>query len=321
MAANEPRSPLPWLLVVGMAGLITAALLANRAARKPDTPAQAEPFRILCTFLPPYVMTLNVVGDTPGVAVELLIAPETGCPHGYSARAKDLKRIAAADVIVANGLGVEGFLERLTRGETTPLITLSDGCEVLPARCHGHDHDADHDHGEINPHVWVSPRQAIRQVESLVARLSEIDPERAEQYRENGAAFSARLETLHTEMKAAADRFENRNVVTFHDAFDYLAHDLDLHVVATLAQDPSHAPSAGEMARIIDAIKRADAAAVFYEPAYSDRLARTVARDAGVPVFPLNPFNSIDGEVTARSYEEVMRANLETLQQALVSTP
>lgn len=299
--------------------------------------ADGSELTVLCTFLPVHVLTLNVVGDAPGVNVQLLVPPNVGCPHSYAMRSGDLKRVGRAGVIVANGLGIEGFLDEAIRQNASGrLITISDGCDVLYTRCEHATHHPDdergddggagdahnHEHGDENPHVWVSPLQAIRQVRSLARQLADADPQRAELYEANGEAYVLRLQALHKDMRTAADAFGNRRIVTFHDAFAYLARDLGLDVVATLTVDPGHQISATKMAEVIRTIRRTGAAAVFCEPAYSDAAARSVADEAGgIPVLMLNPLNTIDGEPTAESYEQVMRQNLEVLEKALASAP
>src|SRR5690606_20922099 len=149
-----------------------------------------------------------------------------------------------------------------------------------------HDHHG-HDHGSVNPHVWVSPRQAAIQVRALGDGLAARDPEHAAAYRANAAAYADRLTALHERMRAASRQFTNRRIVPFHDAFAYLARDLDLEVVATLTQDPDHAPSARRIADTIGVIRETRPAAIFFEPAYSDRLARSVSSETGVAMYAL----------------------------------
>ncbi|MCI0437127.1 MAG: metal ABC transporter substrate-binding protein [Gemmatimonadetes bacterium] len=301
--------------------------------------------KVVCTFLPVYVFALNVVGDTPGVEVELLVSPEVGCPHSYSVRPADLQRVERADVVIANGLGLEGFLGKLIQaGGAHRVVTISDDCDVLPRRGqHEYDH-ASHDtgetpvphhtgykpvpqaedehedvahEGELNPHVWVSPAEAIVQVRTLARKLGESDPEHATRYQQNADAYVARLETLRARVNTVAASLTRRKIVTFHDAFDYLARDLGLEVVATLMIEPEQMPSAGQIRETIDRIKAEGAAAIFAEPAYSARAAETVSRETGVPVFELNPFNTMTGPVTPDAYERVMSRNLDVLEQAL----
>lgn len=318
-------------------GGIVALLMVSVLTGVRKTGADKGRLHLVCSFLPVYVFTLNVVGDTPGVQVELLAPPDVGCVHDYAVRPADLKRVSRADAVIANGLDAEPFLPQLLSGQDdVRLITLSAGVSALPAGDPGHGHEESHadpaDHeqkdahahhghehcsGEHNPHVWVSPLQAAQQVRTLARELAKLDPEHADAYTSNAEAYAGRLEDLARRMKAAAQAFANRKIVTFHDAFAYLARDLDLEVVATLTVDPESGPSAGELKSLIEVIQREKPAAIFYEPAYSDRTAKTVSEETGLPAYPLNPFNYFDGEPKADAYEAVMSHNLEVLQKAL----
>jgi len=295
-----------------------ATVTCCRAEDQPPPPK-----RIVCTFLPVYVFTLNVVGDAPGVQVELLVSADLGCPHHYTVRPADMKALERADVVVANGLGMEPFLDEwLKSSPKAKTVTISDDCGVITEECgEGKHKHGDHDHGHVNGHVWTSPTEAIKQVKTLARKLGELDGERAETYLSNADAYVSRLEALRQKFAKEAAGFQNRRIVTTHDAFEYMARDLNLEIVAHLESEPDATPSAREMTSIIDAIKRTKAAAVFYEPTSPVRVAETIARDAGVPVYRLNPFNSLSGKATARSYEEVMEENLTILRKALGSSP
>lgn len=352
----EPKRN-PAVIVLLVVVLATAAMILwpGRDAgdqQESSGVAHGGSFRVTCTFLPVYVFALNVVGDAPGVGVDLLVPPSVGCPHHYALRAKDLKLVAHADVIVANGLGLEGFLDEVIRSNSRgELVFISSNCDVLNRQWEGHDHHhgaetddhEDHDHeghdheghgheeheaegGDAdqigaaenrNPHVWVSPIEAVRQVQSLAGHLSRLDPERADRYQANADAYVSRLQELFEEMKDAAEGFGNRRIVTYHDSFDYLARDLGLEVVATITDDPEGQMAAGRMKQVTERIRAAKPAAIFVEPAYPDQAARTIARETGLPVFMINPLNTMDTDVTRESYERVMRSNLQVLIQAL----
>jgi len=309
------------LFVTAVAWLVAVGCRREAA----PTSRGAGELNIVCTFLPVYVFALNVVGDTPGVRVEMLVSRDAGCPHHYTLRPADLRRVAHADVIIANGIGAEPFLDDLTKSNPKArLITIADECDLLaeaggPAAGHGDGETREsHEHvrGPVNPHVWVSPVEAIKEVRTLARKLSEADPARAAQYRSNAETYVTRLEALDRRMREAAKGFAHRKIVTFHSAFAYLARDLGLDVVATLEVEPGQEPSAHRMAEIIDIVRKTHAP-IFSEPASSDAVARAIARAAGVPVCPRNPFNSLDVAPRADSYERVMTANLEALRQAL----
>jgi ABC-type Zn uptake system ZnuABC Zn-binding protein ZnuA len=120
---------------------------------------------------------------------------------------------------------------------------------------------------------------------------------------------------LTAEFDQAAKRFRNRNIVTFHNVFDYLARDAGLTIVGEIEAVPGQEPSAGEIHKLINTIKAKKAAAVFGEPQYPARLAEMVAREAGVPVRGLDPVAT--GSTSLTTYEDVMRDNLRVLQEVL----
>ncbi|MEK7365167.1 MAG: metal ABC transporter substrate-binding protein [Candidatus Deferrimicrobiota bacterium] len=268
----------------------------------------AEPLRVLTSFLPMEIFTRNVVGDTPGVTVVSMLAASTGCPHDYALTPGDMKKIAAADLFVANGLGMEEFLGEPVRRANPKIRIVETAGAVLPI--HG-----EHDHGEVNPHTWVSPRNAILQVREIEKALSAARPVSAGAFRRNADAYVSRLSALAAEFEAAAKTFRRRNIVTFHNVFNYLARDLGLTVVGEIATAPGQEPSAGEIRKLSRTIRERKVPAVFSEPQYSPKLAETLAREAGVPVRVLDPVATGSPALTA--YEDAMRRNLSTLKEAL----
>lgn len=181
---------------------------------------------------------------------------------------------------------------------------------------HNHDHGHHHEGGK-NPHFFSSPAQAARQVAKIAESLAAADPKGAEKYKANANAFVKKLKALDADFKTQAKKFTKRKIVTVHEVFDYLAQDCDLQVVATIRTSPEHDPSAGEMRQTIEQIKKSAAAAVFAEPQYSTRAAEVVAKEAGVPVFTLDPVASGPADAPLDYYEKVQRKNLETLSKAL----
>jgi zinc transport system substrate-binding protein len=269
----------------------------------------ADPLRVLTSFLPMEIFTRNVVGDTPGVIVESMLPATMGCPHDYALTPGDMKKIANADLFVANGFGMEEFLGEPVRRSNPKIRVVETARGVLPIR-EGHD-----DHGDINPHTWVSPRNAILQVREIERALSAARPADAGAFRRNADAFVSRLSALAAEFEAAAKTFQRRNIVTFHNVFDYLARDLGLTVVGEIETAPGQEPSAGEIRNLSRTIREKKVPAVFSEPQYSPKLAETLAREAGVPVRVLDPVATGSPALTA--YQDAMRRNLSTLKEAL----
>jgi ABC-type Zn uptake system ZnuABC Zn-binding protein ZnuA len=268
--------------------------------------------RVLTSFLPMYLFTKNVVGDAPGVQVDMMLPASLGCPHDYALTPADMKKIAAADLFVVNGLGMEEFIGAPVRKANPKVKVIESGAAVVPIRAAAGDA---HGHGDVNPHSWVSPRNAILQVRAIEKALAAASPGNAALFRTNADGYVKRLETLASEFDAASGRFRNRSIVTFHNVFDYLARDLGLTVVGEIESVPGQEPSAGEVRKLIAVIRQRRAAAVFGEPQYSGKLAAMIAHEAGVPVRALDPVAT--GPTTLTAYELAMRSNLRVLREAL----
>ncbi|MCR4309761.1 MAG: metal ABC transporter substrate-binding protein [Deltaproteobacteria bacterium] len=271
---------------------------------------RAEPMRVLASFFPMEVFTRNVVGDTAGVTVMSMLPASLGCPHDYALTPGDMKKIASADLFVANGLGMEEFLGGPVRRANPKIRIVETARAVLPI--HG-----GHGHGDVNPHTWVSPRNAILQVREIEKALSAARPVSSRAFRRNADAFVSRLSALAVEFETAAKTFRRRNIVTFHNVFGYLARDLGLTVVGEIETAPGQEPSAGEIRKLSRTIRERKVPAVFSEPQYSPKLADALAREAGVPVRVLDPVATGSPALTA--YEDAMRRNLATLKEALAT--
>jgi len=268
----------------------------------------AAPLRVLTSFLPMEIFTRNVVGDTPGVTVMPMLPASMGCPHDYALTPGDMKKIASADLFVANGLGMEEFLGEPVRRANPEIRIVETARAVLPIR-------GGHGHWDVNPHTWVSPRNAILQVREIEKALSAARPLGAASFRRNADAYISRLSALAAEFDTAAKTFRRRNIVTFHNVFAYLARDIGVTVVGEIETAPGQEPAAGEIRKLSRTIREKKVPAVFSEPQYSPKLAEAVAREAGVPVRMLDPVAT--GSPARTAYEDAMRRNLSTLREAL----
>lgn len=340
--------------------LLAPALLLASCSRSQEARKDEEALDVLCSFFPMYVFTKNVVGETPGVNVQLMLPPEMGCPHDYDLTPNDMKKIASADVYVMNGAGLEAFpVDQILKAN--PDVVVIDTSKNIDhihadhdhdhnhkgdeAHDHAHDdekdgHEHDHDHeahthddnhdheaekheghhsheGGVNPHFFSSPMAAAAQVKNIADALAKADPKNAETYRSNANAYAARLTALGEEFKEAAKGFGNRHIVTVHEVFDYLARDCDLEIVATIHSEPGQDPSSAQMRRLVEEIREHGVAVVFIEPQYSSEVAKTIAKEAGVPVESLDPIASGPPDAPADYYETTMRKNLETLKRVL----
>ncbi len=296
------RTTIGMVLAAGM--LAWAGGTEAGAAETVAAGAPPRDFRIVTSFYPIYIHTLNVAGGIPGVTVANLTEPITGCLHDYQIKSGEMVALSRADVFVVNGLGMEAFLERVVRQQPKlKVIEASAGIAII------------RDATEDNPHVWVAVNGAIRQVENIAAGLAAADPAHAARYRANAAAYVAKLQALSQRMHAALDHLPRRDIITMHEAFPYFAREFDLRIMAVVEREPGSEPNAGELADTIRLIRKAGIMAVFAEPQYPDKIAQAIARETNAVVYTLDP--GVTGPPRPDAYLMIMERNLDVLKQAL----
>ncbi len=304
------------------------------------TLARAE-LNVLCTTFPIYQIARNVAQGRAGVDLQLMLPAGMGCPHDYALTPQDMRKIAAADVLVVNGLGLEEFLGAPVE-TANPDVETVDGSAGIPDLLeyahehseaeeeHGHEAEADpgheeHDHGHhhhegVNPHLFASPRQAAQIALNVAAGLSKADPEGAGVYFRNAQAYADRLNALADEMDALGRTLKNNRIVEPHGVFDYLARDMGLEVVAVL-RPHGQEPSAAEMLELVRTLRAKQAGAIFTEPQYPAKVGAALARETGLPTATLDPVATGPDAAPLDYYETAMRQNMEVLRATLGVQP
>lgn len=304
------------------------------------TLARAE-LNVLCTTFPIYQIARNVAQGRAGVDLQLMLPAGMGCPHDYALTPQDMRKLAAADVLVVNGLGLEEFLGAPVRTANPDIETIdsSAGIPDLLEYAHEHseaeeehDHEAEADHGHeehdhghhhhegVNPHLFASPRQAARIALNVAAGLSKADPEGAGVYFRNAQAYADRLNALADEMAALGRTLKNNRIVEPHGVFDYLARDMGLEVVAVL-RPHGQEPSAAEMLELVRTLRAKQAGAIFTEPQYPAKVGAALARETSLPTATLDPVATGPDAAPLDYYETAMRQNMETLRATLGVQP
>ncbi len=269
---------------------------------------------IVTSFYPIYVFTQNIAQDVPGVRVVNMTAENGGCLHDYQLQTRDMAMLEGAMALVVNGGGMEQFMDKIAAQQ--PNLTVVEACsgiEMLPSE---ETHEAGHDHGAMNPHVWLDPSLAVLQVRSIAQGLAEADSTNAEAYLKNGEAYAARIEALDQELRTQLAPLAGSEMVTFHEAFSYMAKAYDLHIAGVIAGDSGEEPSTRQIAKTCDLVKAHGIKALFVEPQYPTKTAETIARETGAQVYSLDPVVSGDGSM--ESYERAMRENARVLTEALL---
>lgn len=270
--------------------------------------AAAEPLRVVASFSTLADLVVQVGGEE--VAVSSLVPPG-GEPHEWQPEPADVRRIAGADLVVVNGLGLEGWLDRLVRssGFEGPILVASR--DVMPLRGPT---------GMPDPHAWHSLDEARRYAAAIAQELGRLRPDSVPAFGANLAAFERTLDGLAdwAEGRLEAVPPARRVVVTTHDAFAYLGRDYTITFLAPAGLDSAAQPSARRMAQLVEEIRRSGVRTVFRESGGDDRLARTLAAEAGVGVGePLFAGTLSAPGGAADSYAAMWRYNLSLMLDAM----
>ncbi len=293
--------------------LLPLLLLSLGAASLP-----AAPLRVVASFLPLYATTKSIVGDRAEVTQ---LAQAGVGPHEFSPKPSDLKTLAAADLLVVNGVGLEEWLDKTVQEVGSPKLVVVDASFGIAARANpatvavpdGAKGDDEGGTG-ANPHVWLDPVLEKKQAENILAALRKADPANAAYYAANEAAYAAKLDALDADFRALFATLKEKNLLTFHDAFPYFAARYGLNYLGSVEEFPEKAPTPRALAHIVDLIKANHVKVVFAEEGYEPKILRTLAEQTGATVAQLDTLEV--GEPDAGAYLTRMRANLDALRKA-----
>lgn len=260
--------------------------------------------KVVTTIAPLYSFTKNIAGDS--IILENLLPSGVG-PHEYSLSPKDARKIADADILIKNGVGLEAWMNKLigsanefrSNSKKLVLVDTSEGVEII----------------DNDPHIWLSPRNAVLQVRNIEAALLKADPDNAEAYMKNAAEYISRLKALDLEIAESVNKWKVKELITFHSAFSYFAMDYGLKQSAVLEGSPEAQPSPLHIVKIMDKIKESGIGVIFSEPNASHKIMDSISDDMGLKVYSLDTLET--GDLSSEWYISRMRANLETLNKAL----
>lgn len=272
----------------------------------------------------------NVAGERLQVTA---LIPAGLDPHAFEPTPLDVARIAQSQVLIVNGAGFESWLFDVlgNTGGNTELIEAADGLEPVvrqhpgePAAGQGETPEKidAHDHAAGDPHFWLDPLQTVQYVENIRLGLTGIDPAGAETYAANAAAYTQQLKELDAwiEQQVAQIPPERRLLVTNHESLGYFADRYGFQVVGAVIPSVSTgaAPSAQQMAALVEQIRASGAPAIFLETGANPELAGQIAAETGVQVISgLNTHST--GGPGAQSYIEMMKTNVQLIVTALAS--
>lgn len=295
---------------------VVSGLLLAMSTLAWGAPSQPASLKVAATIFPLYDLLRQVAGPT--VQVILLVPPGTS-EHTFTVKPGTVRAITGCTAIFAIGHGLDDWVARLAREAGVPRTIVVDA--GIPLR---RGYSEPHSHGQagsrttsqdaVDPHYWLAMPHAMRMVQTIADTLAQLDPSAQADYQQRAVAYREQLHSADGEIRRLLVDLPQRDIATFHRAFDYFAEAYGLHVVAVFEPVPGKEPGP----RYVEAFQRQVRAhklrTVFIEPQLSEAALRGLTQDLGITLRKLDPLGGSQG---VESYIAMMQFNATQIAAAL----
>ncbi len=318
------------LFAIGVIAIIGLGIFAvSNIAQKSKTDSQK--ITIVTTLFPLYDFAKNIGQDK--VEVLLLLPPGVEA-HTFEPKPSDIVKINESGLFVYTGKFMEPWAEDIIKGITNKNVKVVDsslGIEMMNEAEGAHegeheDEHADeeeehgHEHGGVDPHIWLDFDNNKIMVDSIAKALTEKDPVNADFYQKNATEYKNKLAQLDNQYKSGLAKCESKEIVYGgHYAFGYLGKRYGLAYESAYGISPDSEPSAQDLAKLIEQIKKEKIKYVFFEELVSPKVAETLAKETGAGLLLLNPAHNLTKEDFENnvSFLSIMEKNLINLKTGL----
>jgi zinc transport system substrate-binding protein len=286
----------------------------------PDLTLASSKLKVAASFYP----LAHFAEKAGGQNVEVTnIMPPGSEPHEFEPTPGDMRKVYRSDVFLFNGLGLDAWAERLESDlsrQGTTIIKMAGVFSTDTQMVHeGEKHENDKGHGNFDPHIWLDPLLAAKQVEVIRDAFTAVDPEHKNTYMKNSSAYIKLLYQLHKDYEKGLSSCRMRNIIVAHDAFSHLARRYNFTTHSITGISPEEEPSARKMAALSNLAMKLKITHIFFEQLTSPKLSETIASEVGAKTLVLNPLGGLTREDISRdrTYISVMEDNLKNLRIAM----
>lgn len=299
-----------------IAAVIAISLvLAYYGKRHIKTPAMSGAVDVAASFYTLAHFTGKVGGDT--VMVQS-VTPTGTESHDFEPTARDINRIYSSSLFIYNGGGFDAWADKIRVEAEKKGVAVLNMTEALGLEVKVADHDG-HDHGEFNPHFWLDPLMAVKEVEMIRDALSKTYPPGAPAFQANAGAYIKELQKLHQRYEAGLRACDKKDVIVSHDAFSRLAERYGINIIPVVGISAEEEPSARRIREIAMIVREKSIGFIFFETLVSPKIAETIARETGARTLVLDPIEGVIPvkDETIPDYIGLMDKNLQNLRIAL----
>lgn len=306
----------PLILLIAVAAVIIVGVAALNKSNKAvqDIPEDGAGITIAASFYPLAEFAKQVAGEKAEV---INVVPSGIEPHDFEPSPHTLAKIYSARIFIFNGSGFDMWAEKIKQDlekQGSAIINMTEHFELLRG--------AKGEEENLDPHIWLDPILAKKEVEIIRDDLKKNDPRRAASYDSNAEQYLAELSELDEKYKAGLASCAIRDAVASHAAFGYLGKRYNLNVVAIAGISPEEEPSAKKLAEIAEFAREKNVKYIFFETLVSSRIADTIAKEIGAETLVFNPLEGLTEEetVAGKNYISIMEENLASLRKAFLCT-
>ena len=309
---------------------------------KQQTTQQENMVKVLTSMYPMYDFAKKIAGDKADV--ENIIPAGTEA-HGWEPSASDIAKLESADLLIYNGAGMEMWVDDVLKSlsnKNLVAVETSKGLELLENHEDEDDHDGDHDHdkeeahkdddkdhdhehdehhhhhGKYDPHVWLSVKNAKKQMESIKDALVKSDEKNKAYYEENYEKYAKEFDALDEKFSQTLKPYSGKNIVVAHEAFAYLGKDYGISQLGIEGVFEDSEPDPAKMKEVIEFVKKNGIKVIFFETLTSDKVSKTIADETGATTDVLNPIEGLTKEEmdSGKEYLSIMEENLKALEKS-----
>jgi len=285
-------------------------------AKRSEEPVQMKKLRVVTTLFPLYDMAKSIGGDK--VEVSLLVPPGVEA-HSFEPRPSDIFKINEADIFVYTGKFMEPWAADVINGAVNKnlvVVDASHGAKMIP----GISHDADEPTGSLDPHIWLDFDNAGIMVKNILQAFQVKDSANKVLYEQKAGEYSRKLTELDSLYKTTLAACKKRTIVYGgHYAFGYPARRYGLRYLAAQGVSPDAEPTANDLVKLVEQIKKERIKYIFYEELTSPRITETIAGETNAAMLMLNAAHNVSRDQLDQgvSLFDILRRNLENLSKGL----
>lgn len=281
--------------------VMVVILLVYGAINRNKTKQSDGKIRILTSFYPIYIMTLNITNGVNNVEVSNMADKLNGCIHDYTLTTTDLKKFETANIFIENGAGLESFTDKIVNSykDLKVIYAAQNVTNFIYS-----------DDNESNSHIWLSIENYKNEVQTIASKLSEIDEANSGLYNANANQYIAKLNELQSKFKQLD--LSNKKAICLDESLEYLLKENDIDETLIETDHDQASISAELIKETISKMNSEEIKAIFIDKNDSDKLAKALQNETGAKIYVLN--SGMNGEKNLNSYIDLMNQNYEILK-------